>query len=316
MDEEIDRQGTAHAVIGIGGFGTFVALCILALKDTLLGVNHSLSVLDSNKEDIDRAKEAGIAHQYLNPAGDEADFGDDRHDSIIRWPEMFDPRTKFFVRFAEKYGADAMDAFGVGAGAGTRPPFGQFVFRSKRSTVCEFLRDRLGAALATAETVQPIFVGSGGGGTSCPGILECARLTGTPDGLAECIDQSPSRVRKPWVFTLPPFIQSRMAPTDVFKLRPLANYFAFMLECDALARRKVIEYSIRLNTQNGVGAAVDTVPAAATLMADVIADTMIGSDAALATFCDGWMIVRHNPDLRGLQTKPRPSRFARKHGPR
>jgi hypothetical protein len=295
--------GNSYTVVGVGGFGRRVVSAARRRVQELEVPNCRLIAIDTDLADIEAAHRDGLDDCLLvSPEGDES-FGDNRVENIMRYPDRFGGRDpSYFKDFLSCYGR-AMDTLAIGAGAGTRPPFGEFIFRSHRWPVCSFLRRNLDSALTHARQVQHILVGSGGGGTSAPGILALAELLGTRDGLAECCNQGPDRVKKPWVATLPPLIQSEMADTQTFALRPLANAYAFTHELNVLARDKVVEYVFRLNTQNGHGAAVSTLDAAAYLLADVLVGIILGANTSASSWCDNFRIVRHDPERIGLRLK-------------
>jgi hypothetical protein len=153
--------------------------------------------------------------------------------------------------------------------------------------------------------VYVVLVGSGGGGTSTPGLLYLARLLGSATGLVRCCDADPGLVRRPWVFLMPPRSQSRAQDTRVFAAKAPANAFALTHELNALGDRGVIEYVCRPVEMNGAGASATTIESATALLADLLASSVIGWQSIAAVLCDTWAHQRHNHALRGLQQSPR-----------
>jgi hypothetical protein len=290
-------------LIHVGGFGGRVASKLKPLLEVLEVPGCRLVVIDTADVDIQAARDVRIdAVFHLTPDA-ESGYGD-RLEDIQRHPEVFGRRDPmFFVDFGSKNDQSSMDALGVNAGAGTRPEFGEFLFEAVEWSLTRFLRGVLDEALTESQYIQAVIIGSGGGGTSAPCILRIAELLGTDGGLARCCNQSPDRVKKPWVVTLPPLIQSKMAENQTFAQRPLANAYAFTHELNVLGHCNVVEYVFRLNSQNGQGCAVSTLDSAATLVADFALGLVIGANNSSASWCDTLRIVRYDPARRGVRTK-------------
>jgi hypothetical protein len=292
---------TYFLLVLVGGFGRRVGSAVRRLIPELEVANCRVIAIDTDRADIEVAHRDGFDDcLHVNPEGDQS-FGDNRVDNIIMYPARFGGRDpNYFVDFLSN-NRGSMDTLAIGAGASTRPPYGEFIFRSQRWQICGYLRRNLDNALTHASKVQPILVGSGGGGTSAPGILSVAELLGTQGGLAECSNQGSDRVKKPWVATIPPLIQSEMADTQTFALRPLANAYAFTHELNLMAYEKTVEYIFRLNTQNGHGAAATTLDSAARLLADALIGIILGANTSASSWCDTFRQVRHDPERVGLR---------------
>ena len=288
----------------VGGFGGKVGMATLRRnREDRLGVDNILPVaVDTNRGDIDVVRREMPA-VHLSPKGLNAEYGDNELDTIQKFPLNFDrQRDQYLHRFLERH-AGILTTLAVDAGAGTRPLFGELIFRVQRGVLIRFLSTHLSKALATASKVQPIVIGSGGGGTSKPGILEVCKLLGSMEGLSQTCSQGATRILKPWVFFMPPIIQARLPRTDTMALRPLSNCYAFIRELDILSDEGLVQFVMRLMPQNGHGSSAENLDEAADLMADNLLSYVIGHAAAAGTWCDGFHQRANEPGVRGLSIR-------------
>lgn len=286
----------------VGGFGGRIGMATLRRdREDRLGQadNFQAIAVDTNKGDIDIVGKHMPA-LHLSPNGLNAEFGDNELATIQKFPLNFDrDRDQYLHRFLKRH-AGMLNSLAVDAGAGTRPLFGELIFRAQRGPLVRFLSTHLSKALAKASRVQPIVMGSGGGGTSKPGILEVCKLLGSFEGLQATCSQGAARVLRPWVFFMPPILQSRLPRTDTMALRPLANCHAFVREIDILSHKGIVQFVLRLMPSNGHGSTAETLDEAADLMADNLLSYIIGHAAAAGTWCDGFHQRANDPGVRGL----------------
>src|SRR4051812_18889096 len=95
---------TTFLIICIGGFGRRVASALTRLASELEVPSCGIIYIDSDRGDIEAARAEEIAEVlHLNPEGD-ADFGDNRLDSLLRFPGSFEDVEPFFGPFLDRFG--------------------------------------------------------------------------------------------------------------------------------------------------------------------------------------------------------------------